>query len=99
MAVVEVVDVVGVDVVGAIEVVGTVVVGAAVVVACVVVGTVVVGAAVVVDGAPSHVASQQLPEPATPPFASHCSALDFVEQRSTTGGHVELSAHAVTPSS
>src|SRR5580765_5340081 len=34
-----------------------------------------------------------------PPFARHRSALDFVEQRSTTCGHVELSAHGVTPSS
>ena len=98
MAVVEVVEVVGVDVVGALEVVGTVVVGAAVVVGREVVGTVVVGW-VVVDGPPSHVASQQLPEPTTPPLASHCAALDFVEQRFTTDGHAELSAQAVTPSS
>jgi hypothetical protein len=45
------------------------------------------------------VASQQLPEPATPPFAEQSSALDFVEQWFTTGGHIELSAHMVTPSS
>ena len=44
-------------------------------------------------------ASQQLPDPATPPFAEHSSALDFVEQWFTTGGHIELSVHVVTPSS
>jgi hypothetical protein len=45
------------------------------------------------------VASQQLPEPATPPFAAQSSALDFIEQWFTTGGHIELSVHMVTPSS
>jgi hypothetical protein len=45
------------------------------------------------------VASQQLPDPATPPFASQRSALDFVEQWFIRGGHIELSAHMVTPSS
>jgi hypothetical protein len=44
-------------------------------------------------------ASQQLPEPAMPPLAAQRSELDFVEQRSSTGGHVELSMQAVTPSS
>jgi hypothetical protein len=50
-------------------------------------------------GDDTHVASQQLPDPATPPFAAQRSALDFVEQWFTTGGHIELSVHMVTPSS
>jgi hypothetical protein len=79
----------GVDVVGALEVVvGVDVVG----------GVEVVGE-VVVDAPGSQAASQQLPEPATPPLASQSSALALVEHRSTTGGHVELSTQAVTPSS
>jgi hypothetical protein len=45
------------------------------------------------------VASQQLPEPAKPPFAAQWSELDLVEQRFRTSGHVELSEHAVVPSS
>jgi hypothetical protein len=47
----------------------------------------------------SQVARQQLPLPAMPPLAAHSAALDLVEQRSTTCGHVELSAQGVTPSS
>jgi hypothetical protein len=47
----------------------------------------------------THVASQQLPDPATPPFAAQSSALDFIEQWFMTGGHIELSVHMVTPSS
>jgi hypothetical protein len=50
-------------------------------------------------GDDTQVASQQLPDPATPPFAAQRSALDFVEQWFTTGGHIELSVHMVTPSS
>jgi len=46
-----------------------------------------------------HAASQQLPEPTVPPFASHSSGLDLVEQWFTTGGQSVLRAHAVTPSS
>jgi hypothetical protein len=47
-------------------------------------------------------ASQQLPEPTTaviPSLAVQRAASDFVEQWFRTGGHVELSVHAVTPSS
>jgi hypothetical protein len=47
----------------------------------------------------THVASQQLPEPDVPPLAVQRSALDLVEQWLSTGGHVELSEHVVTPSS
>jgi hypothetical protein len=65
----------------------------------VVTGVVVVVGAVVVVGPTTHVASQQLPEPATPPRASHFSAVDLIEQWFTTGGHAESSAQAVTPSS
>jgi len=50
-------------------------------------------------GDDTHVASQQLPDPGTPPFAVQRSAVDFVEQWFTTGGHIELSVHMVTPSS
>jgi hypothetical protein len=50
-------------------------------------------------GDATHAASQQLPDPATPPLASHASALDLVEQWFRTGGHCELSAHTVVPSS
>jgi hypothetical protein len=92
MAVVEDVDVVGVEVVGG-EVVGVVVVGTDVVGGAEVVGT------VEVDAPGTQVAKQQLPVPTTPPLSSHFSALDLVEQRFTTCGHVELSTHAVTPSS
>jgi len=46
-----------------------------------------------------QLASQQLPEPAMPPRATHWSALDLVEQWVRTGGHVELSEQTVTPSS
>lgn len=46
-----------------------------------------------------QLALQQLPEPTTPPLASQDSALDLVEQRSTTAGHPVLSVQAVTPSS
>ena len=56
---------------------------------------VVVGpASVVVVGV--QVASQQLPEPTTP---AQRAALDLIEQRVTTGGHVALLVHAVVPSS
>ena len=50
-------------------------------------------------GDATHTASQQLPVPTTPPRASHASALDLVEQRLRTGGHCELSAQTVVPSS
>jgi hypothetical protein len=80
--------VVGVDVVGGAEVVGTDVVG----------GLEVVGDVEVVAPG-TQAASQQLPVLATPPLASHASALDLVEQRLTTSAHVESSIHAVTPSS
>jgi len=50
-------------------------------------------------GDDTHVASQELPNPVTTPFAEQSSALDFIEQWFTTPGHIELSAHMVTPSS
>ncbi len=47
-----------------------------------------------------QVASQQLlVEFVTPPIAVQRSPLDLTEQRFRTGGHVELSVHAVVPSS
>jgi hypothetical protein len=62
-------------------------------------GDVVGGAAVVVVDPPTHVALQQLPEPAMPPRSSHFSAVDLTEHLLTTAGQSTSVAHAVTPSS
>jgi hypothetical protein len=87
-----VVVVVGADVVVVVVGASVVVVGASVVV-------VVAGAVVVVVLPATQLASQQLPSLGTPPRAVQRSALDWIEQRSTTGGHCELSLHVVEPSS